>query len=276
MLCTVGCLSVQRAPAKSDWLERHPDTALRVLVWNVDRKFFSDNAAFQRVLRAVNADLLILDEMPGGVSADSIAGGLPATREPWHVVYGIGGGAHQRASIATHHPLQRKLEFDQLTYPTDRFARWLAPVRADRQERARDALLAGVAAVGGIIEVNGRRVLVVGVDLQCCGDGIDSPEEERRQFESLAIRRAINDIAGAQKIDAMIVGGDFNTVNGNAPISIMQRGATQIDFTCRGRSFSSRERCDMDMGWTRDAISFSPDRLHTVFRPYGGIAIPGV
>lgn len=230
VLFVAGCVSARGVAADRVWLERHPETELRVLVWNVDRAFFRDNTGFQQVLGAVDADLLILDEMPPGVSDSAIAKGLPARRVSWQVLYGTGGGPHQRASIAARLPLQRVSEFDHLAYPSDRLEGWLKPVRADRQQRARETLLAGVAAVGGIIELKGRRVLVVAVDLQCCGDSVQSPEEDRRRFESLAIRQAIDGTAAGSKVDAVLLGGDFNTVNGNEPIRIMQHGMTQRTF----------------------------------------------
>ena len=46
--------------------------------------------------------------------------------------------------------------------------------RTRKRARVRDSLDAGVAAVGGVVTWQGRRVLVVGLDLECCGDSPDS------------------------------------------------------------------------------------------------------
>lgn len=211
--------------AEPVWLARHPDAVLRVLVWNVDRSFFRESAGFQQVLDAVDADLLILDEMPADVSAEEIAEALPAHATPWQVLYGSGGGPHQRASISVRAPLQRIPEFDQLPYPRERFEAWVKAVPPEKQQRALGSLEAGVATVAGVVEWQGRRLLVVGLDLECCGETVDSPQEQRRQFEAGAIRTAIDAVAGRLQVDAVLVGGDFNNVQGDTPVRIMQRGA---------------------------------------------------
>jgi endonuclease/exonuclease/phosphatase (EEP) superfamily protein YafD len=226
LLAMMGSASSARVQDDAVWLARHPDTALRVLVWNVDRTFFRENAGFQRVLDTIDADLLILDEMPAGVSGEEIASALPAREAPWHVLYGTGGGPHQRASIAVQRPLQRVPEFDQLPYPREHFEEWVKVVPPAKQQRALGSLEAGVATVAGVVEHNGRRLLVVGLDLECCGDSADSAQEQRRQFESRAIRAAIDAVAEPLKVDAVLVGGDFNPVNGSAPLDIMYRGAS--------------------------------------------------
>lgn len=226
LTCPPGLAHAELGNAERVWLARHPDTALRVLVWNVDRTFFRENAGFQRVLDAVDADLLILDEMPAGVSASEIADALPAKSTPWQVLYGSGGGPHQRASISVRAPLQRVPEFDHLAYPRARFDEWVKAVPPEKQLRALGSLEAGVATVAGVVEWQGHRLLVVGLDLECCGESVDSPQEQRRQFEAGAIRAAIDAVAEGLKIDAVLVGGDFNNVQGDAPVRIMQRGAS--------------------------------------------------
>jgi endonuclease/exonuclease/phosphatase (EEP) superfamily protein YafD len=249
LLCAAGMARADGAVEEKQWLPRHPDTELRVLAWNVARNFFHDNDAFQRVLRAVDADLLILDEMPEGVSADMIADGLPEGDTPWQAVYGSGGGPHQRASIAARVPLQRIPGFDRLAYPRARIEDWLQSVPAQAQPHVRASLEAGVAAVAAVVEIEDRRLLVVGLDLQCCGDSADSPQEQRRRFESRAIRGAIDAVADSLKVDAVLVGGDFNTVQGDAPVTLMQRGAS-VPISLR--EADARHRGDGAADWTWD------------------------
>lgn len=247
--CLSGWAHAESGDAERVWLARHPDTVLRVLVWNVDRSFFRERAGFQQVLDVIDADLLILDEMPSGVSAGEIADGLPAGTGPWQALYGNGGGSHQRASIAARAPLQRMPEFDQLPYPRARFDEWIKVVAPEKRQRVLGSLEAGVAAVGGVVIYDGRRVLVVGLDLECCGDELNSPQEQRRQFESRAIRTAIDTVAERLNVDAVLVGGDFNTVSGDAPIQIMQRGARpQTTLTHP----TPRHRGNITADWTWD------------------------
>jgi endonuclease/exonuclease/phosphatase family metal-dependent hydrolase len=125
----------------------------------------------------------------------------------------------------------------------------LRSVPAQAQRHVRASLEAGVAAVGGVIEIGSRRLLVVGLDLQCCGDSADSPQEQRRRFESRAIRGAIDAVADSLNVDAVLVGGDFNTVQGDAPVTLMQRGAS-VPISLR--EADARHRGEGAADWTWD------------------------
>ncbi len=222
--CLAGCTHGNRRDTSPQWLARHPDTDLRVLVWNVDRRFFEKNADIQRVLKAVDADLLILDEMPAGASAKLIESALPDGRRPWRSLYGVGGGMHQRASISARARVRGLPAFNGMPYPPERFDDWMSEIPERKRARVRDSLKAGVSAVGGIVKWQGRRILVVGLDLECCGDSADGPAEQRRQFEARAIRAAIDAVTARMRVDAILVGGDFNAVQGLAPIELLERG----------------------------------------------------
>lgn len=230
----------------SVWLPRAPHTALRMLSWNVGRAFLQRNADFQRVLRAIDADVLVLDEMAADLSAERISAAMPQQSEPWHALYGIGGGPHERASIVAMHGLERVPAFDRLAYPESRFGEWLARVPPSIQPRTRGSLEAGVAAIGGIVDIDGRRVLVVGLDLQCCGDLPAGPEESRRRFEAASIRAAIDATARTLDLDGVLVGGDFNAVQGRTPVDLL-RGAPGASTTLS--AVEARHR-DHDVAWT--------------------------
>lgn len=211
------------ASATPAWLPRHPDTTLRVLVWNVSRDSFFENAAgFRRVLDAAGADLLMLDEMPGTTRPAAITRDLPRGEPRWNVVYGSAGGRHQRASPAARFALDRIAAFDRLVYDPAQAADWRRRAPAPLQARLDDTLPGGVPAVGAIFERDGRRVLAVGLDLQCCGDEPGSWEEERRLAEAAAIRATLDATLAAGGIDAVLLGGDFNVVGGPAPRAILQ------------------------------------------------------
>ncbi len=208
------------------WLPRAEGTALRVLVWNVsNRSFFERAEGFRQVLFAVDADLLLLDEMPPDTDAAAILrvlDGAPGNARQWHVNYGIGGGAHQRASIATTGPTARVDAFDRLHYPTDAIAQWADKMGPQLAERWLDSLRAGVAAVGTIVEVDDRRMLVVGLDMQCCGEGPESWQEGRRRIEAALVRSAIDAVLAESPVDAVLVGGDLNMVNGPRPLETLR------------------------------------------------------
>lgn len=207
------------------WMPRAEGTVMRVATWNVSRHaFFREAADRAAILEAIDADVVLLDEMPVDVDAETIAAALPGGAAGWHVVYGVTGGGHQRASIASRWPLQRIHDFDRLHYTDAEVADWSA--RAE--SRFRDRLLAdapgGLAAAGATVELDGRRVLLVGTDFQCCGDAPGSWEEDRRRAEARLLRDAIDGVVGRGGIDAVLLGGDLNTVGGDVPVEIL-RGA---------------------------------------------------
>jgi len=237
---------VETAPV---WLPRHPDTAFRMLVWNVSRaSFFREQETARALLSAAAADLLLLDEMPGTTSEALIAAALPARPDGWQVIYGVGGGAFERASIASTFDLQRVDAFDRLPYSDALVASWLGQAPERLQPRLIADLPAGVAAVGATLTVQGRRLLVVGLDLQCCGDTPESWEEEKRQVEAGAIRDAVLARFASGGLDAVLVAGDVNNVQGDQPLKILRGeldGELALDEVVPARRLS-------DATWTWD------------------------
>jgi hypothetical protein len=76
--------------------------------------------------------------------------------------------------------------------------------------------------VGAVVEFDQRRLLVVGFDMQCCGDGPDSWQEGRRRIEAALVRSAIDAVLAALSVDAVLLGGDINAVNGPRPLEILR------------------------------------------------------
>ncbi|MCB1606534.1 MAG: hypothetical protein KDI71_06120 [Xanthomonadales bacterium] len=213
-------------------LERPSSTDLRVLNWNVSRQsFFDQTEDFRRVLAMVNADLLILDEMPVDRDANALRRALQGLGDPqrsWQVIYGNSGG-RERSTIAAQDPLERVTRFDQNPYPDALGKQWLAAANDARsQARLQQGLQSGVTMVGARLTWQGREVLIAGLDFQCCGDGGDSWEESRRRFEAGALRSAI-DASRTAQTDGILVGGDFNAVNGPAPLMIVQGESARRD-----------------------------------------------
>lgn len=261
--CAQRPLAAEAVDAEPSWMPRHPDTAFRMLVWNVSRaSFFREPEAAHALLRVAAADLLVLDEMPGNTSESAIAAALPARPEDWNVVYGVGGGAFERASIAGVWPLQRVDAFDRLAYPDRLASSWLAQAPERLQPRLREDLPAGAAAVGATVEIDGRRLLVVGLDLQCCGDSVDSWEEEKRRFEATAIRAAVDARLARCDVDAVIVAGDLNIVQGDGPLQILR---TAVGASMPLEQVAPRRRLsDADWTWDGRGTPFASKQLDFV------------
>ena len=231
-LC-LACSSLTAAsePTGARWMPRHGDATLRVLTWNVSREaFFDGSERTERLLAATAADILLLDEMSKDATPATLAAlldrALPGS--PWHVVIGEANGRVERGSISSRWPLQREEQFDGLHYPQDDIDRWIA-AGGKHAERLRQTLPLGVAVAGAIADVEGRHILLVSFDLQCCGDTPDAWEESRRLAEARLIRQAIDATVAAGKVDAIILGGDANNVQGDEVLRILQ--GTPPDLT---------------------------------------------
>jgi hypothetical protein len=230
-LCLTGSsVSAASEPVGSQWMPRHGDTTLRVLTWNVSREaFFDAGEHTEHLLAATAADILLLDEMSKEATPATLAAllnrALPGS--PWHVVIGEPNGKLERGSISSRWPLQRAEQFDGLHYRQGDMDRWIA-AGGKHAERLRQFLPLGVAVAGAIAEIDGRHILLVSFDLQCCGDSPESWEESRRLVEARLIRQAIDATLAAGKIDAVILGGDANNVQGDEVLRILQGSPSDL------------------------------------------------
>lgn len=224
------CLWLVLAPAALKAAESWPraeGTAFRAMVWNVGREqLFAERPRFLAALRAIDADLIVFDEMSGQRSADDVIDLLSELDTPgdapWQVVYGTSGD-NQRAVFALRGEVRALPAFAHLPYPP-RFLRWAGGLRMKPEQRARmqQNLAAGIGAAAAEVRIDGRRLIVIGVDLQCCGDRDDAWEERRRMIEARAIRTLLDREWSARKPDAVIVAGDFNAVRGMKPVRAVQ------------------------------------------------------
>jgi len=214
-------------PLLAQSLARADGSDLRVVAWNVSREnFFIHADDFVEALRVIDADVLILDEMSAHRSDAEVLAILARIDEnagkPWQLSYGTSGD-NQRAVIAVRGKATSVGNFKLIPYPQD-FADTLKgeTMHAWQREHLPRSLAAGVAANAAVIELNDKRLLVIGVDLQCCGDSDDSWEERRRLVESAEIRTRMLQTLEYEKVDAIIAGGDFNALRGLGPLQVLQ------------------------------------------------------
>lgn len=216
------------APAAGSRPYAAPPSAFRALVWNVgDSSFVVHPTTFRGVLRAADADVLILDEVGGEIEPSELIPILRGLRGEadtvWHLAWGVGGD-YQRTVIASREPVEPLREFSPLP-----FTRTTQPVF----DRAPDSLHArlrrdfdrGVATNGAVVRSGGRRLLVVGLDLWARGTR-DSWEEARRRVEAATIRDAVGRVLArlsseGRAVDGVVLGGDMNLVAGRAPLDTL-------------------------------------------------------
>jgi hypothetical protein len=216
-----------RGGGERDPLARHPAVEFRVVSWNLGREtMFQQPDAYGALLRPLAPDLLMLDEVAGGHSAEEVEallnrilpGGLP-----WRVTYGTSGGT-QRGVIATRGtaPVVPAAFAGTVPYPDS----VLALLPADASPRIREAMerrrAEGVPVHGAIVAIGGKRLLTVTMDLECCG-GLGGPADRLRRMEALAIRQAVEATMRAGGVDGLLIAGDLNLVGSEEPRIILSR-----------------------------------------------------
>ncbi len=210
----VGSVSPERREVQaSDPLERAAGTDFRVLTWNVfglpNGHAPRDSSALVRVLAALDADVLLLNEVNG--SAAEVEAVLPPPAQgaaPWKV--------HARGELVVAVRGGRSITGAFLR-PTTAPATGFYPTLGE--------LLFGrtrVTALGAFVSDGPRTTLVVPLHFPCCGD------EAGRLRAAPALRDAVQAALAEASVDGVIVAGDFNTVNGRStePVEIVQRGVT--------------------------------------------------
>jgi hypothetical protein len=268
-----------RGAGPADPLARAPGTDIRVVSWNVGREdLFEQPEAFGVLLRPLAPDLLILDEVAGGRSREEVEAVLNRILPgdlPWRAVYGVSGGS-QRGVIAVRGAAPRLLApFDRpIPYPDS--TRALVP--ADDAKAAawlRSRLDAHVPATGALVEIGGRRLFAVTVDLE--SGGTPGSEKDRlRRVEALAIRDAAEAafIAGTPDgVDGILLAGDVNLVGTRAPLDILSAPAgdgppLEVAMPLRLDGTSTAT-------WENPEEPFTPGRLDFVLHHPGMTALTG-
>jgi endonuclease/exonuclease/phosphatase (EEP) superfamily protein YafD len=221
--CTPGASSRAQLSPSDRTAPATVDAELRVLAWNVaETSFVRDVKSFRAHLVRARADILLFDEVlpsaAGAPLAEALAPLPSAHAGQWQFVIGESGG-RQRGVIASRMPLERLPELaGPVPYPTADRERLQARMVAANGAQPIYTMDGGIPVSGAIVQTGARRVLVVVVDLQCCGDAPDSWQEERRLVETREIRRRIGQVLARTRVEGVIVAGDLNLVNTPLPL----------------------------------------------------------
>ena len=226
-LAASACQDVRApgAPPAIDGGTAPPTDVVRVLSWNVsDDAFVREPAAFRALMRRADADILLLDEVSPTTTDPQLRDALPditSGDEVWHIDRGASGG-RQRNVIASRFALERAPEFAAVVpYPGDDRDRIQMRMTASGETGPHYSMDGGIPVNGAIVVAGMRRLLVVSIDLQCCGDDPDSWQEERRQVEVREVRRLVAQEIARTRVDGGIVAGDLNLVNTPLPLMIL-------------------------------------------------------
>jgi len=222
-LCAAALPAHAYDPLSGDYSKAHP-LDVRIMTYNHAGNFISNSsrdAAFNRVLAAIDPDIICFQEFASNVSATAIANRLnavlPNSGGSWQIHLGIVAGT--RNVLASRYPLLlRRTD----TIPTSS-TRGVTIALADLPD-----------------EIYGTDVYLLGVHLKCCGDPGGS-EDASRQRSADAIANWLADARGVARpsgdnvvltsLTPMIALGDFNLVGGPQPEITLLTGDIQNNGT---------------------------------------------
>ena len=239
-------LSRVEPPEKSTVFVEHlpptPADAFRVMTWNVaNGSILEKPDLYSKILTLLNPDIFLFEE----VKADSaeklgafLSDRISKPGDSWQVIFGKGGGPN-RCVIASRLPIEPVDSLESIAYP-------------DRPDRS-------VRTAGGIVTVNGRRVLIAPLHLKCCGR-IDSWEDQKRRQEVTLINHAVKEAKNLLEFDAVVMGGDLNLVGGYPPITLL---GADLDFDQSGLSILDPYHLQgrTNTTWASSTERFVPGRL---------------
>jgi hypothetical protein len=225
LIALSACMPTRRVGTtpRSGAAEQDP-AAVRVLSWNVAEDAFDRRpATFRALVGYARPDILLLDEVAPSVTGHRIRAQLEASAggEPWQVAIGASGG-RQRGVIASRWPLEPVPELSRaVPYPAHERDRLQERMVAAGEDRPAYTMEGGIPVNGALVSVEGRRLLVVTLDLQCCGNDPGSWQEARRRVEAGEIRARIARFLDRTRVDGVVLGGDFNLVGTALPLVVL-------------------------------------------------------
>lgn len=196
-------------------------TTLRILSWNISEDaFVAHRSEFLALVRHARPDILLLDEVAPAAGNDQLQAALPEGYH-WHTHFGISGG-RQRGVIASRFALGAVPEFASvIAYPeAGRQQIRQGMPKADRDNRSW-SMEGGIPVNGAMVEIGSRRLLLVTVDLQCCGGDPQSWHELKRRIEAAEIQGLVRRVLERTSVDGIVLAGDFNLVSTPLPLTIL-------------------------------------------------------
>ncbi len=226
------CLGVLGAVASLTWgfdplngdYTRDEPLDIRIVTYNHAGNFISDpsrNAAFHRILTALDPDIICFQEFSASVEAGEIVNRLnsllPVPGGSWRVHFGLLGGTR--------------------TVLASRYALLMTRTDTIPESSTRGVTMALVNLPTANYPV---KIYIMGVHLKCCGDP-GGPEDESRQRSADAIANWLGDARGAVRPSGdnivlpantpIINLGDFNLVGNPQPENTLLTGDIQDEAT---------------------------------------------
>ena len=224
MLLMAGCVSIA-VNTTAQPLMKAPSSqvGVRVFSWNVSADaFVRDPKAFGGFVKQSCANLVLLDEVAPFTTETQIRSAIEGVslnhEDEWYIDFGQSGG-RQRDVIVSRLPLESLPEFSKIIpypeYSKDRLRKLMIEAGDLKYVESLDD---GIAVNGVLITDSDHRLLVVSMDLECCGNDPNSWEEYKRRVETRQIRSLIRRVLERTHVDGIIVAGDFNLVSTGIPL----------------------------------------------------------
>ncbi len=245
VFCALASTALAFDPLNGDYT-RDESLDIRVVTYNHQGNFISDSsrdAAFNRILAALDPDVICFQEFSSSVEAGEIVARLnsvlPVPGESWRVHFGLLGGTR--------------------TVLASRFAFLMTRTDTVPESSTRGVTMALVNLPAADYPVD---VYIMGVHLKCCGDP-GGPEDEDRQRSADAIANWLGDARGVARPSGnnivlpantpVINLGDFNLVGGPQPEDTLITGDIQDQAT-----FGSDVKGDWDVSDLTDLGPVDP------------------
>jgi endonuclease/exonuclease/phosphatase family metal-dependent hydrolase len=248
------------------------DDTTRVLVWNVaERGHVDATDAFQRVLNALDPDVVLLDEVYEHSTVEGIEALLnepaPLHATPWQVVLGLGGG-RQKTVVATRLPIRPEPDLARIDYRPD------ALDDLDQRRPGFEAIIqterdAGLAATGAWVTVSGSEVLFVPFDLQS-GGYAGSIRDALRRLQAGHLSETVASVLRESGRSTVILGGDANAVGSARPLELLQQ-AGHPSSPLLTMADARHPGTDAVYTWRNGGGRFPPGRLDYLF--FGGAGL---
>ena len=232
-------VDLPRASSAARWVDAELPTrqpgAVRIVTFNVHGRLGASPEPFARLLDALDADILLLQEFNGGSALDL---------ETW-LTANIAGGENWRTVVG---------ESPDVAIAARGSVRPFGPGRLELADASQPERF-----VGAVVTTTRGEIAVASVHLKCCGSATGE-EESRRLAEAEAINRALGLAIGREQLRTCVIGGDLNLVGSRAPIETLRSGldadGTHLEVVQAGMLGDGTT-----ITWSADASPFLPSRL---------------
>jgi hypothetical protein len=266
-------LTVERP--RADEIPAPRTGALRVAQWNVSEGSFRQPAMHARLLAALVPDVLMLDEVYEQVTADSLRAffDLPPLKAlgPWQFVIAGSGGRQRTVVAARRRAVRPEPSMARMQYEPgvlDSLKRLVPPAAhrlIDIEQQAQ------ISSTGAWVDVDGREVLFVPLDLQS-GGYAGSVQDALRVLQARAVRRHVLLVvenyrkANSGDYPPIVLGGDFNPVGSFESVRIL--GPALIEDMVQNLRPTLAQRLNQHSAvtWSSEvAAQFAPGQLDLTY-----------